>query len=367
MDKEYSGVSWYTLNLLQNILRRDQDNEYIFYYNSYKDIRKRLPELEKSELVRTGWPNKFFNYGLQKIFSYPQIDRLLGVDVFFSPHINFTSLSGDVKKVLTIHDLSFLRHPEFFSWRKNFWHRMVNAGKMIKKADVVVAVSKNTKDDIREFLHIPEEKIKVVYPGIGPEFNKKDATDPRLAEVKNKYRLPRKFVLFLGAFEPRKNLEGALRAFDRAFELGYMKDYGFVAAGSKGWKNKEAALALKQIKQKRKVSSIGYVDNEDKPYLYNLASFFIYPSFYEGFGFPPLEAMACGTPVITSPNSSLLESAGNAAIMADPNNIESMARAMSELAADPDLRGRLSEKGLIRSKRFNWHKTADDYIKIFNS
>ncbi len=367
MDKEYSGVSWYTLDLIKHIIEEDDKNEYIFYYNSYQNIKNRLPNFKKGRVVSTHYPNKIFNYILQKIFSFPKLDKLLGVDIFFSPHTNFTSLSKKAKSVLTVHDLSFLRYPEFFSSRKNFWHRMLNTKKMLKRADKVVAVSDNTAKDIEELVEIPPQKIEVVYPGLNDKFKKLDKGDPVLMKTREKYDLPGKFALFLSTIEPRKNVVGVLRAFDRCLDMPEMSGYILVVAGGSGWKNKNVTKVYNELKHKDRIRFIGYLKEEEKVYFYNLASMFIYPSFYEGFGFPPLEAMACGTPVIVGANSSLVESTGEAGILVDPENVESIAQAIRQLASDPNLRRRLTEKGFVQASKFDWRDTARKYLRIFES
>ena len=190
MDARYSGVSEYTLNLIKEILRLASagsaqgikaDNEYRLFYNCFGDC-KNIPEFsgDKVKIVKYNYPNKIFNYLLCKIFNYPKIDKKLGVDLFFMPHINFIGLTkkspqppfvkGGGKSIITIHDLSFMRYPEFFSARKNFWHKMVDVKKLVKRFDVVVAVSENTKRDIIELCGVDENNTKVIYPGIGEEY-----------------------------------------------------------------------------------------------------------------------------------------------------------------------------------------------------
>lgn len=360
-------MSWYTFDLIKHILKQDTKNEYVFYYNSYQDIRERMPEFKKGQVVRTRYPNKIFNYILQKIFSFPKLDKLLATDVFFSPHINFTSLSKKSKSVLTVHDLSFLRYPEFFSWRKNFWHWMLNTKKMIKKADKVVAVSENTARDIEELIGVPSERIEVIYPGLDNKFKKLNKDDQFLMKTREKYDLSGKFVLFLSTIEPRKNVVGVLRAFDRCLDMPEMSGYTLVIAGGSGWKNKDVIRIYNELKHKDRIRFVGYLKEEEKVCFYNLASMFIYPSFYEGFGFPPLEAMACGTPVIAGSNSSLIESTGEAGILAEPGNIESIAQAMRQVASDPNLRRRLTEKGFAQAGRFNWDDAAKGYLRVFES
>ena len=368
MDARYSGVPEYAFNLIKEILRLDNYNEYRLFYNSFGDCPN-MPELTggKVKVIKYNYPNKIFNYLLVKIFNYPKIDKALEADVFFMPHINFIGLSGRAKSVIAIHDLSFLRYPEFFSARKNFWHKMVNVKNLLKKFDMAVAASENTKRDIMELCGVNENKIKVIYAGVGEEF-KNNIDREKLLEVKNKYKLPDKFILYLGTVEPRKNVDGIIRAYNQLRIMNYeLRDVKLVIAGGRGWKSENVYREWEKSEFKNDIIFLDYVDGEDKIYLYNLASVFVYPSFYEGFGFPPLEAMASGVPVVASFAASLPEVTGGAALMVDPYNINEIARAMREILTDESLRNKLIARGLERAKKFNWENTAREYLKIFSS
>jgi len=376
MDAQYSGVSEYTLNLIKEILKLDSfqhgpvqvKNSYRLFYNSFHDVSQRLPKFNYNnvELVGKKYPNKILNYLLFKYLTYPKIDRLLGVDLFFMPHINFIALSSRCTSILTIHDLSFLRYPEFFSRRKNFWHRMINVRKLAKSFDQIIAVSENTKNDIIELCNINPERVKVIYSGIGEQNKAVSQNDKKLSDVKRKYNLPDKFILYLSTLEPRKNVEGIIRAFDRLKTKNKeLTEVKLVIAGGRGWKLKNIFKAWQEAKYKDDIKFLGYVDASDKTYLYNLAILFVYPSFYEGFGFPPLEAMACGTPVITSFTSSLPEVVGKAAIMIDPYNIDDIAGAIEQVLTDRDLCNDLIKKGLERARQFSWQKSAKEYLEVF--
>jgi len=395
MDKNYSGVSWCTLFLLQEILKQDRVNEYYLYYNSGRDISSQLPKFEQGnvKIIATRYPNKIFNYFLQKICRWPKLDRIVpsikrggaaaatGCVKFWSPHFNFTALSKNTKHILTVHDLSFLITPEFFSWRKNIWHQFLNVKKMMAEADIIVAISENTKRDIIRLTGIAENKIKVIYDGIGaefkpvvaqylarqfPEMQDTSAQDiARLREVKEKYNLPEKFILYLGTIEPRKNISGLISAFEKIANKPEMQDYQLVIVGAGGWKNSEVYRAVKNSIYKNRIKLIGYLENSEKIYYYNLCSIFCYPSFYEGFGLPVLEAMACGAPVITSNLSSLPEVAGDAALLIDPADENSISRAIITLVSDEKLRELYSSRGIERAKLFSWQKSAEKYLELF--
>lgn len=362
MDKNYSGIAEYTDYLLRELLARDDGNEYIFYFNSLKKPKHLFQKWQNSRIkfVSSSWPNKIFNYLLQKCFSWPKIDTLTGpVDVFWSPHINFSSFSkGACNKIITIHDLSFLRYPEFFNFRKNFWHKSLNIKKLLAQYDNIIAISENTKHDLMELLNIPEEKITVIYSGLneGRSGSK---------EIETLSGIP--FILYLGTIEPRKNVSGLIEAYnllrDRHLPL---TNYKLVLAGGKGWKNKPIYNRAKESLYRDDICFLGYVNKEEKEWLYNNAKLFVYPSYYEGFGFPPLEAMSHGLATITSDVSSLPEVVSDSALVVNPYSSLDLARAIESLLLDDGLRNNYANKGKERSMFFTWNKTADSYQKLFN-
>ncbi len=370
MDEHYSGVSEYTFHLVNEFLRRDRVNQYKLYYNSGRDISARLPIWNEDNVtvVGTRYPNKIFNYVLQKFFQRPQVDRLLGgVEVYWSPHINFLSLSKTPYKFLTIHDLSFLRYPEFFNRRKNFWHRLINVKKLVNKFDHLIAVSQNTKDDIVELLGVAPEKVSVIHSGIDSSYFPVIDVEG-LVRVKRRYQLPEKFILYLGNVEPRKNLGGLIRAYNKLRDCRPdLSPVRLVIAGATGWKIGDIFKELLSSKYQDDIIFLGYVDKADKPAIYSLAAVFAYPSFYEGFGFPPLEAMACGTPVVTSNISSLPEIVGSAALTIDPHNVGAIASALEQILTDKELAQRLRREGFKQVKQFNWETAAQKYLELFRT
>jgi len=369
MEKEYSGVSEYTLNLVRAILEEDRENEYKLFYNSGRDISGRMPEFkyEKVEVVSAHYPNKIFNYLMQKTLRQPKVDQLLGVDIFWLPNLNFISLSSQAKKILTIHDLSFLRCPNFFSLQRNLWHYIINIKKLIRESDKIIAVSENTKNDIIELAGVSGSKVEVIYSGIGEEFRVIDKNDWFLKEIKKKYNLADKFILFLGTQEPRKNIIGLIKAFNEFREnwAGGKERIELAIAGGRGWKERGTRHEREKSKYKEDIKFLGYIPRQDKAYLYNLASVFVYPSFYGGCGFPPLEAMACGLPVVTSFSSSLPEAVGEASLLIDPYKTGEIAQAIRRILSDEFLKNDLIERGREKVYEFSWQKAAEKYLDIF--
>jgi len=274
-DEKYSGVSVYTNNLVQELLKLDKSNEYRLYYNCARDLSARLPKFDQInvQIIKTSYPNKLFNYILQKLAHYPKFDQVVGgVDVFWAPHNNFISLSSNVKKVITIHDLSFWRYPEFFTWRKNFWHKMLGLKKLFRQFDSIVAVSENTRQDIIELAGINPDKVSVIYSGLHDRYRPIESGDPILEQIRAKYDLHSRFILFLGTLEPRKNVQGIIEAYNHLRandQTGKFKDLKLVLAGATGWKFKGIYDEYNRSPYQADIKFLGYVACEDKPALYN--------------------------------------------------------------------------------------------------
>lgn len=371
MDKQYSGVSEYAYNLLASLLKLNKKenlgHQFKLFYNSFQQkIDTEVFKKYEAEVVNTKYPNKVFNYILNKGFKYPKIDKILDIDLFYMPHLNFASFSPDVKKAITIHDLSFLRFPEFFYWRKHIWHLSLEVPKMLNKFNKIVAVSDNTKRDILELCNIPQEKVVTIYSGLDKELFKKITDKDELARVKKKYSLPDRFILFLSTLEPRKNIDGLVRAYENfADETG--SDLELILAGAQGWKQKNVLNKIYSYNGGGRIRRIGYIDNPDRPAVYSLATIFIYPSFFEGFGLPILEAMACGSPVIAGANSSMPEIIKNSALIIDPYNPSEIKQAIKAIIKDDFFRKKLIDKGQKSVSDYDWDTTAREYFnKIFN-
>ncbi len=362
MNGGKSGIPGFTYNLLLNLLREDTQNNYFGFFNAYKNTN--LPELQNIEIKSLGLPNKILNSSL-KFLNYPKLDKLLDSEIFYMPHFNFNSLSDKSYKIITVHDLSFIRYPEFFSFKNNAWHKMIEAKKTLQKFNKIIAVSKNTKEDIMELFKIPEEKIEVIYSGIDDKYSVLEKNSPNLQEVKTKYKLPEKFILSLGTIEPRKNIDSLIKAFDIFCEESD-SSYSLVIAGGFGWKYKNVLNEYQKAKHKDKIIFTGFIDEEDKNAFYNLSNLFVFPSYYEGFGFPPLEAMKTGTPVIAAANSSLLEILGNSAYFIDPYDISDLSNAIKNVCQNEKIRDSLIKRGKEKASSYTWQKCSSEYRSVFN-
>ena len=290
------------------------------------------------------------------------VDLITGpVDLFHSPDYLLPPLSRG-KKVVTIHDLSFLRFPEGAEPRLR---RYLSAAvpRSVGEADLVLGDSENTRQDIVEFLGVNPDKVEVVYPGVDPAFRPIKDLQP-LAAARGLYHLDSPFILSVGTLEPRKNLTTLLDAY-AALRSGGDVDHKLVIAGGKGWLYDGIFSRAAESSLEDDVVFLGYVPEEHLPALYCLSDLLVFPSLYEGFGLPPLEAMACGTPVITSDSSSLPEVVGQAALMVQAEDGEALAEAIKTLLADSGLRKDLVRKGLSRAAEFTWRASGEKLLAVY--
>lgn len=369
-DGKRTGVEEYTVQLLEHLFLHDRKNTYILFLNAWKKSELDVEWVKKYPHVslRTfRFPNKILNFCLW-YFRYPKLDRLIGgVDAFFMPNLNFSAFSSHVKVYVTAHDLSFERYPETFSWKRRFWHAFVNFRSLCRRADYIFAVSESTKNDLMEIYGVPSRKIVAVLSGVSERFHVMDRNNPTLLEVKEKYHLPYRFILYLGTIEPRKNVIALIQAYNHLQRMGdpELRKYALVIAGSRGWKYTETFLEIERSEFRDTIIVTDFVADEDKPALYNLASVFVYPSFFEGFGLPPAEAMRCGVPVIVSATSSFPEVVGSAGIMIDPYQPDELMKAMKEVLLHKDFREMLRERGLKRAQELQWSKVAETVMRYW--
>jgi len=374
----YTGVGEYTRNLLKYMTPLDKGIQFKLFFNA-QSYAPDIGFLDGRENIRAyffRYPNKYFS-ATTRFFNTPKIDKMIGgCDVFFSPHFIAAPVSQSCKKVITFHDLSFERYPEFFDLQRKFWHFSNRPKRQALAADKIIAVSESTAYDLRDIYGADSHKIFVVYSGVDNSFSKEIAQDD-LRRVKAKYNLPDNFVFSLSTIEPRKNVYGTIKAFE-LLKNYYKSEYtkvrrssyfcidavSLVIAGKPGWLYRDVFNTIKKSKYRNDIRYIGFIDDADKPALYKLSSAFVYPSIYEGFGFPVLEAMAAGTPVITSACSSLPEVAEDAALLVDPFKISDIAWVMKEVLCSEKLASSLIKKGLLQAEKFSWQKCAEETLKV---
>ncbi len=350
---EFSGVESYTVNVLEQLLTHDRENSYTLFYNSFKPKRFEYLHFINAKYKQTRIPNRLLNLSL-KVLGRPHLEKLIGkTDVLFMPNWNICAVDDRTKVILTVHDLSPIVMPEMYNWKARAWHSYINIKKLVKRADCLIAVSDHTKTALQELLNVPEQKITVAKLGVDQESFSPYLDVDQLRMVRNVYGLPGDFILFVGTIEPRKNLLGLIEAFEQTNSSASL-----VIAGKWGWKYKAIMERINQSKKRRLIKLIGYIPESDKPYLMKLARAFVWPSFYEGFGLPVLEAMSVGTPVLTSQVTSLPEVVGDSALMVNPYNTQDIAAGIEQLLNNEQLRSKYISGGIERSRHFSWENTA---------
>lgn len=344
-------------------------------------LQNLIPFLKKEvNLILLGNKNTIENYIHEKdlkiipirssiYFPYEQIEflfKIRSVDIFWSPHFNVPIFPIRAKKrIVTIHDIFHLAFKELYSpFERVYIKLLINSA--LNLSDMIITVSNFSKSEIIKYTQIKEDKIKVIYNGVNKEkfkvYDKKD-----LEKIRLKYRLPDRFILFVGNIKPHKNLKGLLKAFKVVIEE-LDEDLFLVITGKQEGFLKGDTEIFKLINTnpllKKRIFLTGYINEKDLPILYNLAELFIFPSFYEGFGLPPLEAMACGCPTVVSRIPPLLEICGDATYYVDPYNINDIAKGIIEVLSKKELRETLIKKGFERVKLFSWENSAKEHLKL---
>jgi glycosyltransferase involved in cell wall biosynthesis len=351
LEPKSGGVFEYADNVLKAL--REQGHTPHVWANSL------APSTNEAISTMTHWPNKALNAAWW-LTDRPGLGSLVGVtpDVFWAPNQNFIPATSGARFVLTVHDLSFERYPEFFSLKQRLWHRAVNPKKLCQRADALLAVSEHTKRDLIELYGIAPDKITVTYPGF---------TNLTYAQDVMPMRLPERYILHVGAMEPRKNQRSLIDAFGQLKTLVGMSDVKLILVGPDGWRNREIRNAIRGASHADDILTFGFVNPREKAELYRRASVFAFPSFYEGFGLPALEAMAAGAPVVASFASSLGEVVGDAGILIDPYRPLELAEALVSILESPAFAARLSEHGRDRAGRFTWKSCAEKTAGVFHS
>lgn len=363
-----SGVEEYTENLLAHLFLLDKNIKFKLFYSSFRNNLKKYEWMNfpNVEVFSLRFPNKLL-FVSSRIFNRPCIDKLIGgADVFFSPHFLWASLSPECKRVTTFHDLSYVRFKEFFSWRRNIWHKFqIQSSLRANLKDKIIAVSQSTKKDLIEKYDTPLNGIRVIYSGISDSISR--PPEDKLNLFKTENNLPDNFILFLGKLEPRKNITGLIKAFNLLKSQNNFENLSLIIVGSPGWLYKNIYREAEFSPYRNNIIFKNYIKDEDRKFYYSLASVFVYPSFFEGFGFPPLEAMACGTPVIASFNSSLSEVVGEGGLLVDPYNVVDISMAVKNIITDPVLRELLIKKGIEKTRCFNWNKCAIETLDVIKN
>lgn len=359
---ERGGIPQYTRRLLESLIPFDPAVRYKLFFSSGKEDMPQLSFLyPNARLFTFRFPNRLLA-AAALVGSPPRFDELMGgVDVWWSPHFHPVSISTNLPRVITAHDLSFVAFPEFLSWKRKIWHKIFRPKKQLGNAAKIIAVSHSTADDLLRLFKIPPESIRVIHSGIDP---------PRLAP--GTYPIghaesPQ--ILFVSVLEPRKNLSGVLSAFEilkkRLRESNSpFQNVRLVIAGPVGWQWRGIKRAFDSSPFRKDCKFLGFVNEEEKQRMFSQSRVFVYPSFMEGFGFPPLEAMSQGLPVIAGANSSLNELLCDAAILVDAWQPAEIAQALQIVLQDSHLRQELISRGLEAVKHHSWRETARQTLNV---
>jgi len=353
----FSGVEEYTRHLTHHLIQ-NKNITWNLFYNTHKTPPPIPKEWEENaQIINFKIPNKILDLS-GKLLGYPYIDTLTKSDIIISPHLNFISYNH--KRIMVIHDLSFLHYPNFFSIQDKIWHHFQAVSSQVRKANHIVVDSEFTKSDVIDFFNVKEDKISIIYPGLSSEFlNRNDDLN-----FITKYNLNNPYILYLGSFEPRKNVPALIKAFNLLKK--YHQNVDLVMCGGKKWLDYEINKSILTSPYKNDIKIITNIISHHRRLLYNKAMVFVYPSFFEGFGLPPLEAQSCGVPVVSSNRTSLPEILQNSALLIDPWSVEEIYMSIKSILENEILRKQLILRGQENIKRFNWQKTANQFIELIN-
>jgi glycosyltransferase involved in cell wall biosynthesis len=349
-----AGISQYTLRLLEELAAIDKEDEFtIFQSRKDRAVLVDQPNFRKRPL----WTPP--HHRLEQ-FLLPLELAAIDLHVLHSPDF-IPPFRRNCKSVITVHDLNFLLYPDFLTPESASYYGQIDQA--VRRCDHIIAVSESTKRDIIHLTGAPEDKITVVYEAAHPIYRPLQ-DQSKAQETKRRFRIETDFILFVSTIEPRKNVPTLLKAYKQLLD-SYRAEVDLALAGEKGWLFDQVYKLVDELGIGQRVHFLGRVSSEDLLELYNAAQLLVHPAFYEGFGLPPLEAMACGTPVVVSNTSSLPEVVGDAALLVDPTEVDEMTVAIWRLLSDPALRRELSEKGLKRARLFSWRKAARQTLKIY--
>jgi glycosyltransferase involved in cell wall biosynthesis len=358
-----AGINWYIYNLLRCLPRIVGHHRYTAFLSERRFSPEPPLAVNLSRLPTVRAPVRiFWEQAVQ-----PWALRQAGVDLLHA--MAFVSpLIQPCPSVVTVYDLSFLRFPESFRPLQRLYLRLFT-GHSVRRARRVIAISHSTRRDVVRFLGKPADRVDVIYCGVDDRF--RPAEPAAVAAFRRQKGLPARFLLFLGTLEPRKNLMALLQAYAQLAAAQGDPPPPLVIAGGQGWHYQEIFAAVERLNLAGRVIFPGYVPEGEKPLWYNAAELFVYPSLFEGFGLPPLEAMACGTPVVVSDASSLPEVVGDAGVRVPPTDRDALADAMAALLGSPLARAERRAKGLEQAARFSWqeaaHQTARVYERALNA
>jgi glycosyltransferase involved in cell wall biosynthesis len=360
-DRYISGVEYYLLGLLNGLLHIDARNNYHVYTNQPDLVKKHVTQSKNLSVIEVRHLRTRAARILWEHARLPHVAVRQGLDVLHCPTYICPIRTTSVPYVVTIHDTIAIDHPEWCK-RTNALYFNLFMKAAAANASRIISVSKSTADDLRRNFRVPCSKVRVIYSGIDSIF-KANGDSCRESEVRVRYSLPERYVLYVGNLEPKKNIRTLAWVQKKLREKGL--PHKLVIAGRRSWRTKvELGEIAKEVKAGNTVLT-GYVDRNDLPFVYRMADVFVFLSLYEGFGFSPLEAMACGTPVVSSRRGALHETTRDAALAVEPYGIQEITQAVVSMVTDSCLRERHIRMGLRQVNSFNWERTARETLRVY--
>ncbi len=360
-DEYFSGVEYYGLGLIAGLLCIDSVNDYFVFTNQADAVRRRVGGRENLRIIEIGGLGGRAARIVWEQSRLGVMARRYRLDVVHCLSYICPILGSEVPFVVTIHDTIALSMPEWCK-RTNAAYFGLAMKRGAEKAARVIAVSKCTAVDIARDLGLDKSGIRVIYPGIDEIFSK-GANQEQMQEVRSRYHLPERYILYVGNIEPKKNIATLLQMY-KSLRLKSF-DHKLVVVGKRSWGSGSELSEIKRLISTNDVVFPGYVSREELRSIYTMADVFIFPSLYEGFGFPPLEAMACGTAVVASDRGSLEETLGDAAFIVEPLDAVCLLDAVHSLIADQELREKYMQLGTERSKLFSWEKASRETLGVY--
>jgi glycosyltransferase involved in cell wall biosynthesis len=351
------GIGTYIRNLLKQLARLDANTEYVLLTREEDlPVAAQLGPNFRSVLEPSP------NYSIREQFHVPWVLMRERPDVFHAPHYVLPT-GVRAHSVVTIHDCIHLMFPQYLPNRVAYTYARMAMWSAARRSDCILTVSQASKRDILHFFSVPPEKIEVIYNAIDERFWVEPNEDA-VARVRERYQLNQRFVLYVGNIKPHKNLVRLIEAF-AALRHGEFDDLKLLIIGDEISKLPALRRAVHSLKLHKHVRFLGYQPDDTLAILYRLASLFVFPSLYEGFGLPPLEAMASGTPVVTSNVSSLPEVTGDAAVLVDPHDVGAIEYGMRRVLTDPVLAAEMRRLGLIRAREFSWERSVARVLGVY--
>ena len=359
MPRQPVGAGIYMINLVRTLAELKKDFDLIVFHhrsaneqlgpgNNHKFLSVEITD--RSPAARIIWEQAFL----------PQLARRYKLDLLHSLHYTRPYFLP-CASVVTFHDMTFFLYPMLHTRAKRLLFPLAMRASA-KRANALIAVSENTRQDVIRMMGIPSEKIFTTQLGVIEDFRPITDTS-NTQEISRKYKLPEKFILYVGLVEPRKNIPLLLRSFNELVAQGLTQD--LVIVGRPGWSFEEVFDLVENLNLTPRVHFPGYISRQELPFVYNLAALFVYPTLYEGFGLPVLEAMACGIPTVTSRVASIPEIIGDAGIMVPPGDQPALTQAMREVLTNDRLRQELTHRGPQRAIKFTWKRTAEETLKVY--